>query len=81
MSFPCPCCGYLTFEEESGSFEICPVCYWENDNVQNDDPSYSGGANRISLELAKENYIRFGAKEKDYVTLVRKPKEDEYPEP
>ncbi|MCG6168921.1 CPCC family cysteine-rich protein [Leptospira sanjuanensis] len=77
MNFLCPCCGYLTLGEESGSYEICPVCYWENDNVQNDDPSYSGGANKISLQTARENFMKFGAKEKEYITLVRKLEESE----
>lgn len=26
----CPCCAYETLAEKSG-FEICPVCFWEND--------------------------------------------------
>ena len=31
---PCPCCGYLVFDEEPGSYSICPICYWEDDAVQ-----------------------------------------------
>jgi hypothetical protein len=31
MRYPCPCCGYLVFDEQ-GSYAICPVCGWE-DNV------------------------------------------------
>lgn len=44
---PCPCCGNLTFDADDvfpGSFEICPVCYWEDDDVQFLDPEYRGGA-------------------------------------
>ena len=38
--FPCPCCGYLTMgEPPPGSLVICPVCGWEDDAVQYDDPS------------------------------------------
>ncbi|MBA2497402.1 MAG: hypothetical protein H0V33_09975 [Acidimicrobiia bacterium] len=29
--FPCPCCGHVVFEEEPGSDEICPVCFWQDD--------------------------------------------------
>ncbi|HEP9402485.1 hydrolase, partial [Pseudomonas aeruginosa] len=44
MRYPCPCCGYLTFDEEPcGTYEICPVCYWEDDIAQNKDPDYDGG--------------------------------------
>ncbi len=45
MSYACPCCGYLTFDAlPYGSFDICAVCFWEDDNVQNEDPDYMGGA-------------------------------------
>ena len=51
-TFRCPCCGCLTLDEEPpGTFEICPVCWWEDDNVQFDDPSYRGGANTRQLDL------------------------------
>ncbi len=30
---PCPCCGYATIHNP-GSYEICPVCDWENDSVR-----------------------------------------------
>lgn len=60
--FPCPCCGYRTLgEEPPGTFEICPVCLWEDDDVQFRDPDYPGGANRVSLKDARENLRRFGA--------------------
>lgn len=80
MNHPCPCCGYLTFDEEPcGTFEICPVCYWEDDNVQNDDPSYEGGANGISLNVAKQNFSKYGAIKEEFVKEVRKPLPDESP--
>jgi Cysteine-rich CPCC len=37
------------FGEPPGSFAICPVCEWEDDNVQLADPHYQGGVNGISL--------------------------------
>lgn len=72
--FPCPCCGYLTLgEEPPGTFEICPVCFWEDDDVQFEDPSYAGGANSVSLNQARENFKLFGAVSKEFVNQVRKP--------
>src|SRR3712207_8061939 len=48
---PCPCCGYRTLREpEYGSYDICPVCFWEDDSVQFSDPDYRGGANHESLD-------------------------------
>ena len=48
--FRCWCCGHPTLEEGGGStYEICSRCGWEDDHVQNRDPSYRGGANSGSL--------------------------------
>lgn len=80
MSHPCPCCGYLTFDEEpNGTFEICPVCYWEDDNVQNHDPDYEGGANGICLNVAKQNFAKYGAIKEEFAKEVRKPLPKESP--
>ena len=64
--YPCPCCGQLTLEEKPpGTYLICRVCHWEDDPVQFDDPSYTGGANRVSLEQARENFRAFGVSDPD----------------
>lgn len=47
--YPCACCGYLVFGEPPGTFEICPVCDWEDDDVQARHPRNRGGANRESI--------------------------------
>ena len=79
--YACPCCGYLTLSEKPpGTFEICPVCRWEDDNVQFDDPNFAGGANDMSLNQARENYKNFGAKSKKALERVRKPWPDEFPD-
>ena len=55
--YKCPCCGnYTLTEEPPGTFEICSLCHWEDDNVQFDDPHYAGGANVISLYEAQTAY-------------------------
>ena len=28
--YKCPCCGYFTLDER-GEYDICPVCFWEDD--------------------------------------------------
>ena len=78
--FKCPCCQYLTLSEEPpGTFEICPVCRWEDDNVQYNDPDSEGGANSVSLKKARENYLTFGAKTELAKSRARKPLPDELP--
>lgn len=78
--FACPCCGFFTLHEEPpGSFAICPVCYWEDDDVQYRNPTYDGGANRVSLEKARQNYVRFGAVEERFRDQVRDPAASERP--
>jgi len=52
---PCACCGKLSLPFGS-VFEICPVCGWQDDDIQNDDPQFDGGANDMSLEQAKAAY-------------------------
>jgi hypothetical protein len=31
--YRCPCCGFITLAERA-AFEICDVCYWEDDGRQ-----------------------------------------------
>ena len=74
MKYTCPCCGYKTLEEEPpGTYEICNICFQEDDSVQFKEPDYEGGANEVSLRQAQENFIVFGACEKRCIELVRKP--------
>ena len=60
QKFKCPCCGYHTLTEV-GEYEICPVCFWEDDPVQESDPELEGGANELSLNECRKNFLEFGA--------------------
>jgi hypothetical protein len=54
----CPSCGFLAFfGTEYGSYEICPVCAWEDDAVQLNNPASDGGANHVSLIESQENIL------------------------
>ena len=80
--YACPCCGNLTLSQEPpGTFELCEVCYWEDDPVQFDDPDFGGGANRLSLNEARENFRRIGASDARFVEQTRPPRTDEIPPP
>jgi hypothetical protein len=78
--FPCPCCGFLTIgEQPPGTYEVCPVCFWEHDKVQFEYPDYVGGANKVSLTQAKQNFARFGSASREFLTQVRQPLPNEIP--
>ncbi len=74
----CPCCKFRTLSERGG-FEICPVCFWEDDGQDEHDADVvRGGPNgSLSLRQAQLNYQRFGASEETFVDSVRPPMEDE----
>lgn len=48
----CPCCGRTSVRE----YDICAECGWENDPIQFDHPDFSGGANVMSLNQARDAY-------------------------
>ncbi|MGC7099865.1 CPCC family cysteine-rich protein [Amycolatopsis lurida] len=68
--YPCPCCGHLVFEEPPGSYEICAVCFWEDDAIQLRWPD-RGGANSLPLIEAQRAYAELGAMEFRFTGLVR----------
>ena len=49
----CPICEKHQFED---SYDICPVCFWENDGYQYDEPDFYGGANNLSLNGYKKRW-------------------------
>jgi hypothetical protein len=78
--FACPCCGHWTLPgPPPGTYGTCPVCLWEDDGVQFDDPSLRGGANVVSLQEARANFRRVGASEERFLGQVRLPRPDELP--
>ena len=53
----CPVCGKYHFKNGiDGEYKFCRVCGWCNDKVQNKDPDFTGGANHMSLNQAREAY-------------------------
>ena len=78
MKYKCPCCGYYTMDnEEPLYYDICPVCFWENDPIQNERPDYEGGANVMSLNTAQETFLKIGAVSEELIRYVRKPLPEE----
>jgi len=50
----CSVCNRHDFEED---FEVCPVCNWQHDRVQENDPDFWGGANDLSLNDYKTQWL------------------------
>jgi hypothetical protein len=78
--YACPCCGYLTLERR-GYYELCPVCFWEDDGQDEHDANeVRGGPNRgLSLTEARRNYLAYGASDRRCLPLVRDPQPIEHP--
>ncbi|MBL8159997.1 hypothetical protein JNJ66_06080 [Candidatus Saccharibacteria bacterium] len=73
----CLVCGNITISER-GSFDICPVCLWEDDGEYDNPKEVRGGPNGdLSLEGARRNYLKFGAVEKHYIKDARPPTPNE----
>ncbi|WP_080402945.1 CPCC family cysteine-rich protein [Burkholderia ubonensis] len=57
----CPCCDFFTLSEQ-GEWEICSVCFWEDDGFRFDDLDFPSGANHgLTLREARLNFRRIGA--------------------
>ncbi len=55
----CPCCGYGTLDE-IGCYDICPVCWWEDEGLDNRFAVDYSPPNRTNLNFARFNFIRHG---------------------
>jgi len=81
MLYPCPCCGHLMFDQPPGSFDICDICFWEDDVVQLAFPDLAGGANHCSLIEGQRSYAEFGACEQRVLPHVRRANESDPRDP
>lgn len=76
--FRCPCCHYKTLGERGG-FEICPVCFWEDDGQDEHDADIiRGGPNgSLSLTQARAEFKSIGACKATMLRYVRPPLPEE----
>ena len=68
----CLCCGHRTLSAP-GIFELCPVCWWQDDGQDETDADVvRGGANGIlSLTAARANFLACGACDVQFARRVR----------
>ncbi|MBI5625457.1 MAG: hypothetical protein HY924_16890 [Elusimicrobia bacterium] len=72
--YPCPACGFEVFDAPPGSYGICPVCGWEDDDVQLRFPTMQGGANKECLvEYQQETLRSFPLAKKEHKHFRRDP--------
>ena len=58
--YTCPCCGYPSLDERGG-FDICSICFWEDDgqDSHNADIVLGGPNGDYSLREARENFAEY----------------------
>ena len=59
-SRPCIVCNSDSFEGGYGSYDICSVCKWQDDDAFVYNEPDEVGANGVSLNEAIENYKKYG---------------------
>lgn len=79
--YACPCCRSITLPER-GAYELCPVCFWEDDGQDDHDADdVRGGPNGwLSLTAARANYGSIGSSHQAYRHQVREPRPHERPD-
>jgi hypothetical protein len=82
MKYTCPCCGFKTFDKKPpGTYEICKICFWEDNSFQYHNPDFKGGTNEVSLREAQTNFIKIGASRKRFLNYVHKPTKNDVKDP
>ena len=75
--YPCPCCGYKTLPGR-GDYDVCPVCWWEDDGVE---PWEYSGPNAVTLVEAQQAYLSESRPYRQRAGRVRAPKRREARDP
>jgi hypothetical protein len=56
----CPCCDYFTLGKRS-EYEICQICFWEDDGIDINNINIHSGPNHITLKQGRLNFAKYGA--------------------
>lgn len=63
----CPCCGFRTLERR-GHYDICPVCFWEDDG--SDDVARYSSPNHMTLADGRRNVAEHGVYDRKHTSRV-----------
>ncbi|MCL8250039.1 hypothetical protein AERO_01470 [Aeromicrobium fastidiosum] len=74
---PCPCCGYRTLDS-LGDYELCPVCWWEDDGLE---PWRVSGPNNQTLVEAQHAFLTDERPYRQREGKVRAPRKKEARDP
>jgi hypothetical protein len=67
--FQCVCCDYYTVVDRH-SFEVCQVCYWEDDGSTMAQLDQESRSNHMTLRAARKSFEAIGAIDQSAVSLV-----------
>lgn len=57
----CPCCDYFSLSSDE-DYEICPICFWEQDYFDIELPDEISSANHgLTIREARANFRSIGA--------------------
>lgn len=73
--FACPCCLYKTIKT-FGQYEICPVCFWENDG--NIVAERYSSANHMTLLEGRNNFEIYGYSSNCYASSIPEDVKERY---
>ena len=79
--YTCPCCGFRTLSRGPGDYDLCPVCFWEDDGMHGNDAASMAGPNGMTLAEGQRLYRRYGTSALHAAGRVRPPASDEPPDP
>jgi hypothetical protein len=79
--YHCPCCGYQTLNEGPGEYDLCPVCFWEDDGMHGNDARSVNGPNGITLAEGQRRYRRYGSAALHAIEKARPPTPEEPRDP
>lgn len=67
----CPICGNKNMKDNI--CDVCTICGWEDDTIQQSDHNYSGGANYLSVNESRIEFLLLHTrKTKDKTTQLKK---------